>query len=398
VSEGLISLGRRRFLPPTKAWFLLLVLLKLGCHPLFAEEPYNLQIPFKQNENGHIIVELSIGSGTRRIPTRWLFDTGSALVLASDRLPPGCFSTPDKVVRIRDSSGTIVPNKKLVSINELYIGDHKIENIDATKMNFTSSNKYEDEPTNGIIGMSVLKNFWVKIDFINKTISLSNRTLPSKGRKLPIKVQGVPTCRLRNGSQFLEVICDTGSNGSINLPPLRDSTPQLRGGSYSAGIFSNYVGSSTELESLVWPGRHWFSRSGKWSKPSVGVIPASANGTIGMKVWAASDYVIFDFINDWVIFPDRGPELPLDASAGPLIPVAWDRTDPSAPKLVVEEVAHLTPRDRSGFQSGDVVLSINKDREGLSRRKFNNASMVSGSIFEVMREGKEMTLKVPATR
>ncbi|MBK8726521.1 MAG: hypothetical protein IPL96_10900 [Holophagaceae bacterium] len=385
-SRSLVKLSIRFFI--ALAFFVL---------PLVGSEARTIEIPFERNENGHIIVKLELSSGLKKIETKWLFDTGSELTHLSDTIPEEFYKIGKGVVNVTDAYSSKEKNQTIITINQFIIGTQKINNIEAVKTNLKFSLKYEDEPIDGIIGMNILVNNVVKIDFELRKIYISNVKFQTHGIKLRIVNKKVPICRLKYDNKTIEAICDTGSSGSFEFPNMSGIIVEPGAGVYTAGAFSNSKGSNYKPRSIEWLGRFWFSRRGRWTKANVVISPGILKGTIGMRIWGAVPSVTFDFIKGWVIFSHSGAELPMDKSKGPFIPVYWDRKDPIAPFLVVEEVSHLKPHERLGFESGDIVISIDGNAEGLSRRRFQDASLTPGSQVEVRRKGQVLSLTIPAT-
>lgn len=391
----IIFLCRRHAVSPAAILLKLFFLISLIHNPLISAQPFTIQIPFERDENGSIILKLELDSGTKRIQTRWLLDTGSELTHLNSAIDGDYYKVEEGTVNVRDAHGDRLYNQVRISIKKLIISGVEIKNIQAARTNFEFISKYEDEPIDGVLGMNFFVNHIITINFQENVLLITNKKIAINGQKLYIKNHGVPMCRLRCGKQIFNVVCDTGWNGSIALPKIFDSSIKPTGKSYSAGAFSNAYGLSIQPMKLEWLGRHWFSKSAFWAYPNITESKRLVNGLIGLKFWDSVAIVTFDFIRGQVIIPNTCIVLPLKKKAGPFIPVYWDRKDPMAPLLVVEEVTHLEPYERLGFESGDIVISIDGKAEGLSRRRFQDASLTPGSHVGVRRKGQVINLTIP---
>ena len=170
---------------------------------------------------------------------------------------------------------------------------------------------------------------------------------------LPIfyQYECVPFVRLRVGSKLVDCALDTGYMGGIKLPKSLYAENEMA--SESSEIIINAdrkAGFIAQVPKID-------ANGGSWKDAKVSFSSDAMTGTIGEDVFSIGQ-VYFDFLNDEITLSQKSDgSLPLRSEVSRAIPILWDRTQPSDPKLIVIAVKK-TIMESAGFKIDDQILQI----------------------------------------
>jgi hypothetical protein len=323
---------------------------------------------------------------------RFLLDTGAALTVLDHTVPTEFFWDENQVsARFKDATDREAQTP-LVIIKRMEVGGMIRDAIYATIVDLKGSilGKLQDEPVDGILGMSFLRGTRFVTNPRERRVEWWN--IPSSsGSVLPITYgrDNRPTVTVGVGKKAVRCLVDTGDNGGISLPvSVRPSVSGKRNEVVASGVLGS-LKTETNQESLRISGG-----SGFWTGARVDFLDDAYEGVIGQDVWSAGP-VCFDFVTDSLtIAVGSDKELPIRRDKPRGLPIVWERLG-SSQRLVVLLVKPGSAMERAGLQAGDVLLSVGSVKNSLLTRKLVNEMLLSGKPFAIgiTRNGTPLTLR-----
>jgi hypothetical protein len=225
-------------------------------------------------------------------------------------------------------------------------------------------------PVVGVLGMDLLKNFVIRIDYVRHTIEFikPDKFQPPAGKtvSLPLTLDEhgpmvAATVRAGRASAEGQFLLDTGNNGALELSRLfQDTHPDLKftpfaqnGASGIGGVMliSEAVCPALELGGIV------------VSRPLVDLdqaaqgVQASVDGGIGNEIWRRFDLILDLPHNKLYLRKNAQFADPFNyVSAGMNLQASGDDYE----TLTVHEILPGSASDLAGFKPGDVLLHVDE--------------------------------------
>jgi predicted aspartyl protease len=308
------------------------------------------------DENGQVILKVTLSAGVstvRERTLRFILDTGAAFCILDAAVPEAFFWEDPAKVNLLDATGAVVP-LPVVLLKRMEVGGLAREAVPAVRTDLRGGmvGRFQDEPVDGLLGMSLLAATRFLLDVKGRQLQWWNRQL-SGGVRLPLTYGSdhVPQLTLRAGGKETPCVVDTGMFGGLSLPwSMRPEGPKGPVPSYLLGLAGRTSnGKVVELPEVAVGGS-------AWRNVQVHFQEGQGSGMIGMDVWASAP-VCFDFIGGHVTLAADLAGLPILRLPQQPLPIWWDRTGP-APRLTFHHVKPGSPMAASGFQAGDEVLQV----------------------------------------
>ena len=125
-------------------------------------EDLETQVIIKGN---HVLVPAILGYEGNEVQALLLLDTGATIIALHENIADKLNIQESKVAKAQVAGGKTI-HFKLVRLNYVQIGPHKMENVQAGII------KYQGPPVehNGLLGMNFLRNFEYSIDYKNQIL------------------------------------------------------------------------------------------------------------------------------------------------------------------------------------------------------------------------------------
>jgi len=362
-----------------------------------------LRIPFR-NVMGALVVTARVGN---RPPANFMLDTGASSSVLDSRYGTqiGLQSNDYKILR------ALASNLSLSAVTDptsLSLGTLTWNHVHFAIMP-TTVDQDLGQPIAGIIGLDVLKQLVVHIDYEHSLLELidpkSFHPDADPGDSLPLLLKNelslafVPGSIANGGveSKKEAFLFDSGDFGVVSVEPgfWTDNpgipfSPKNATGVVgidgvpvhsNSGFCSALVLGSTRLEQVLVDTR--FSNRGGSFNPT--------GGTIGYEVWRRFDITldypgkrIFLRKNSQFGSPWRYPKAGIHVVAG----------GSDYKTFTVMQILPGKPGAQAGFQPGDVILKIN-DSDNLTLEQIHDAFWTAGDYrVPVQRQGKTLTLNL----
>ncbi len=337
-------------------------------------QPANLSSSFDNGNDARIPCEFYLGGILIPIPTPdkkqafLLFDTG-----ANEPILTAAFA---KKIRIRGTGafpvtgiGAEAPNGSLSTDISFSLPGITFRRAHWAIIADLPFDEEYGRPVVGVLGMDLLKDFVIRIDYVGHTIDLiaPGKFKPPEGFAcLPLEFdKGSPTVAAtvhsEAGSAMGEFLLDTGENGALELGRLFiDAKEGLKFTPFAESGTSG-IGGAMLNEEAVCPALDLGSLTVKQPlvdlDQSIQGISATIDGLIGNEIWHRFD-VVLDL-------PDRKLYLrsnahfsdPFDyVSAGMHLLALGNNYD----TITVREIRAGSPGDQAGFRSDDVIVGLNE--------------------------------------
>lgn len=375
------------------------LVLSLGVPAIADRRPEGATTPVEVDENGLPVVKVVLSSKKPGVPDRefrFIFDTGATLSAIDASVPADFFwEEPDKPVgattTVRDGTGTVIATP-IVSLKRLELAGAGMTRDDlmAYRMDLkgTMFGRVQDEPVDGILGMSFLRGTRFVLDLDARAIRWW-QDIP--GHRIPLSLDGTdrPTLVVRVATTDVPCMLDTGGGGGIQMPGSAGPSDRAEPFGYSSASGETRQGVSVVMDRLESGGKAWVN------VPLELVQPGEGNRMIGLDVLGAAP-IGLDFIDLWATFTlDAKGNLPYRKS--PLRPLlGWERA-PEGRHLVVLGVNPASRWAKAGVKEGDEVLAIGPlTGDALTLRSamaFSNRG--EAHTWRVRRDGVEQALEVP---
>lgn len=330
-----------------------------------------VEIPFEIHNN-FIVVQVIINNS---LPLKFIFDTGAEHTILSKNILAGMLGlTYDRPIRLigADLNQVLVAH---VSNNvHLKLGDAVApsQNILILSDDYFKIDEYVGVEIHGIVGADLFRNLVLKIDFKRNSIfiqrSSSFRAPKRKWKNIPVSIEKnkpyvLAQVILGDKKTKLKLLIDTGASLSLLLHT--NSSPEIRlpeniiQGSLGrglGGILKGYIGRVNQLAL----GELFFNNViTNYQDISDAINPESIsqrNGILGNTLISRFN-IIIDYPKEKLyLLPHRryNKGFKYDRSGLELIV--------SGKKLKTVTVYNLikgSPAAEAGFQSGDIILSVN---------------------------------------
>ncbi|CCQ90216.1 exported hypothetical protein [Nitrospina gracilis 3/211] len=125
--------------------------------------PKNHVVPLTPIGNGNYIVEVMING---RIPGRFVVDTGASSVTLSEELGRKVHRNLGALPKLQVQTGGGMVDSPLLLLRSLKVGSAKVENVEA------NVNPFLGEGFDGLLGMSFLGDFQVRVDSTDDALIL----------------------------------------------------------------------------------------------------------------------------------------------------------------------------------------------------------------------------------
>lgn len=376
----------------SKIYLPILVSLVLATIPGGAEERKTVPTtPITLDENGLPIVSVTLHSMKSWNVTRtfrFVLDTGSSACILDLSVPSEFFwdePYTDTTVHDIASQDTAA---QTVLIKRIEVGQVSRDGIIATRMDLrTQIGRFEDQPVDGILGMSFLRGTRFLLDpKASRLVWWENHF--SSGVTLPISDSpDGPLIKLRLEGQETSVLVDTGMSGGVDLPIELQPKGDVRA-TETIGLSGVRVSGSEVLVNRLEAG------SSAWINVPVGFHRKEKNGGIGVDVWLYSP-VCFDFITNNLSIPqDAAGNLPIRREISRRLPIIWDRKG-GTQRLVVFLVKPGSAMEKAGCKIGDELLQVGAlQGVALTRRSVQDLVATGAKhVWVVRRNGQEVNLQ-----
>jgi len=366
--------------------------LLLATNPTAAEERKTVPTtPFTLDENGLPIVAVTLHSmknWNEARTFRFLLDTGSSACVVDKSVPSEFFwDEPYTDTTVNDIANQSADAQSVI-LKRVEVGKVSRDGIIAARIDLrTQIGQFQDQPVDGILGMSFLRGTRFLFEpKVGRIVWWENHS--STGVMVPI-MDGPdgPLVKLRLGTQETSVIVDTGFSGGANLPA---ELFHDRGGraTDAVGLSGVHVSGSEVIVNRLEAG------SSAWINFPVGFQAIGKFGSIGVDLLLAAP-VCFDFITNNLSFSkDATGNLPVHREISRRLPITWDRKA-NTQRLVVLLVKPGSAMEKAGCKVGDELIQAG-DLHGsaLTRRSVQDLVATGAKHFwTVRRNGQDVKLQ-----
>lgn len=177
-----------------------------------------VRLPLSYRSGANPLVEVYIGE---RGPFKFMFDTGSPGLLKLDKktFETLGLSETDSIMA-GDGSGINVRYYPITEVKNVKLGGFMIKNTQAMIRNYNVRQGLEN--IDGVIGLDFFKGYTLEMNFQSNQLIISKIPLDTKDQNvIPFKLAAnqVPSVEGAIGDKKIELIFDTGSMGTLSLPP-----------------------------------------------------------------------------------------------------------------------------------------------------------------------------------
>ncbi len=332
-------------------------------------------------------VEALHADGTWRT-LRMMLDTGAqSCLLATDSargLTAGTF-TPTAMAGFAGGSRPALARR----VRAFRSGAQRQADVPALVTDLEEVNRWLDEPLDGVLGLSFLRDRTFTVDLGAGTLTWGGA--PAPGREVPLQPRGAdprPWTEVRLGGKRHTALVDTGASVALVVPEGTSGLRLLPECDLAAGV----DGSRTIHEGRLAVdalGEHLAHR-----KALVG------GGTVILGVpFLLAGPATFDLKGGRLTFGLQGAHLPAwdPAREGARsLPVAWNRrVDP--PRLEIQDLPHCHRWYRAGFRKGDQVVAVGPlQGRGLTLEALDR-HLAQGRLYRwtLLRKGQEVLRENP---
>ncbi|PRY29279.1 gag-polyprotein putative aspartyl protease [Spirosoma oryzae] len=170
--------------------------------------PDSVHQSFRLQKRGHVVVTLFVNGR----PKRFLIDTGAQRTMLSTRLAAELGLSTLIDTKVDNSLGQALPSS-VALLDSIQFGALQVNHIPVFVQSLWGFN------ADGALGWDILRQFRITIDYVNRTITLTNPTGP--GSPVPNLLGGSrPLLQVQNKTGgYMTLFCDTGDNGQVTLTP-----------------------------------------------------------------------------------------------------------------------------------------------------------------------------------
>lgn len=182
--------------------------------------PTSAEFPM-QLIGGLVVVQADDEGG----PWNFLIDTGSSATLVSPefaiRRRSRSVNPEAPTVWLRDAGGRAVPVDSVL-LDKVDFGPAHFRNVRALVFDCRVISDHLGIKIDGVLGFQLFADARLKLDYPGRRIVMSelDDDEPLRGCVLPFSVQhGVPHVQVALGKRSIQMLIDSGSDGSVNLDP-----------------------------------------------------------------------------------------------------------------------------------------------------------------------------------
>lgn len=163
---------------------------------------------FTLKKRGHIVVTLFVNGR----PKRFMVDTGAQRTMLSTRLAAELGLTTLVDTKVGNSLGQVLPSS-VALLDSIRFGALQVNHIPVFVQSLWGFN------VDGALGWDILRQFRTTIDYVNRTITLTNPAGPISS--IPNLLGGSrPLLQVQNKTGgYMTLFCDTGDDGQVILTP-----------------------------------------------------------------------------------------------------------------------------------------------------------------------------------
>lgn len=346
----------------------------------------------EENEDGYLILKVSLHDRARGSRTfRFLLDTGAATTMI-DRTVPDRFFWDVQGIKASAVDGTSKEDAvQAVTLKRVDVAGLLRDEVPAMRMDLKNSmlGRMQDEPVDGILGMSFMRNTRFLLDAKGKRVVWGAAFPEGERHRIQIGPDDHACLDLKANGRTLSAILDTGNGGGLILPKSAVPAGSVAPGGVSTGIHGNLVPNFEARLDVAAGGRGWRSVAARLEE-------AEDCANLGLRIFKAGP-TYFDFTFKLLVLPS-GPQgswaiLPEEPSRK--LTLAWTRRVGKA----WLEVLHVVPGsafERAGLRAGDQLVKVGS-LEGavLSLRSVGHLlSAGQACTWIVRRSGKEHRFEV----
>lgn len=156
-------------------------------------------------------------------PHLLIVDTGASFVILDEALANRLALRPAslRANKALTAGNTQIPLDRAVKIDRLELSEFAAGDVTAAVVDLTFIREATGEPVDGILGLDILADYLITLDYETPALRLSRGVLPeADGRDiLPMYLfAGVPIAAVRMGKIDIEVVVDSGSNCGLSFP------------------------------------------------------------------------------------------------------------------------------------------------------------------------------------
>jgi predicted aspartyl protease len=329
-------------------------------------------------------------------PYWFLVDTGSGIVVVSDRI-----TRQLSLVKYKTKGQIIGPAGKEKGVENLYrlesisLGENRNNDIDCIGLDFSDIRDVLGIDLDGVLGFSFFRNILFQLDFSNSQMLLMENDLPKdpEGEVLPYDlIGGVPFISALVGDLKVDLIVDTGSNGTISIPKAIQDRLLFKHGPARGRSVLTIGGVSREivarLNGTISIGPH------QASNPIVNLSEGS-KGAVGASILKHFT-MTFDQTRQTVCFLRTSGTGPIESEPVRSAGIVMMKRNGI---WIVEDITPNTPASQLDVTIGDRLVSVNT----LSGNKLNLGiwhKLIAGEDvlrLKLMRENHELEVEVPVT-
>ncbi|MBI1753071.1 MAG: aspartyl protease family protein [Acidobacteria bacterium] len=352
--------------------------------------------PLEENEDGYLILRVRLHDRAGRARTfRFLLDTGAATTMI-DTSVPSRFFWDVRGVQAKTVDGTAQEAAaQAVTLKRVDVSGLVRDEVPAMRADLKHSmmGRMQDEPVDGILGMSFLRNTRFLLDAARKQVLWGADFPDGPCHRIQIGPDDHAYLDLTVGGSVVRAVLDTGNGGGFILP--KRLAPEAGGApsGVGTGMHGGFIPTYRARLDISTGGR-------SWSSAPVRLEDSEESANLGLRIFKAGP-TFFDFTFKLVVLPAAGEDhwaiLPEEPARN--LTLAWHREGRKA----WLEVLHLVPGsafDRAGLRAGDRLERVGPyEGRALTLR---TADLIIASpkpqAWIIQREGGTLRLEVAPSR
>jgi predicted aspartyl protease len=342
--------------------------------------------PFENSPDGPI-VKVRLSAKNPSVPDlelRFMLDTGAGVNVLDVSIPADYFwddaeSSSTTPVTVTDATQQQFQTS-LVYVKRIEIGGITRDDQTAVRMDLKRSwpGIGEDEPIDGVLGMSFLRGTLIVIDPTKSEIRWWQRI---DGHRVPLgyDLSGSPAMMAKLSNTDVQFMLDTGSSSGFQAPGQADENEPSELVHFTGALGHVSEARVITAERIEASGKAWIN------VPVVVVKPGEGNPMVGREILFGG-LLGLDFVHDAATFQldanGNLPSLPPPAAtphAG--LSLAWDRSGVE-PRLTVGPMGAMSPMAVAGLEQGDVLVRVGS---------LQGKDLTIGAVTSLVDQGKPLS-------